>query len=128
METSIKWKPAAILARDLFDVSLLLETPGSVSLSLSLLSLFRRLLETLATNVEHCQLHNSLHAPEQADIILKSIRLPKLHVPVNASPADESRKDRPCLSFLSSLHWEVVLHTPAEANALDIRAFVKALI
>lgn len=82
-----------------------------------LLSLGRRLpLLTQATNMKSAQLDQLRHLPQQANMILEILRLPKLLMRLDAGPSDE-RNEHAARLVLVALYGHIVLDAPAVADA-----------
>lgn len=85
-----------------------------------LLSLGRRLpLLTQAANMKSAQLDQLRHLPQQPNMILEILCLPKLLMRLDARPSDERDKHATRL-VLVALYGHVVLHAPAVADATPV--------
>lgn len=82
-----------------------------------LLSLGRRLtLLTYTTNMKSAQLDQLRHLPQQPNMILEILRLPKLLMRLDARPSDE-RNEHAARLVLVALDGNIVLDAPAVADA-----------
>lgn len=71
--------------------------------------------------MKHRQLNNPLHPPQKPNVLLKRLRLAKLHMRIHARPPDKRSKQVPRLPRLVR-DGHIVLDAPTVTNPLEIGA------